>query len=71
MGAEVNPTVAALTEICRIVAAVCQARGLDAARLGAIVASLRDNGADALADCIVGVVPFELSVAEMERLTDG
>ena len=65
-----NPTVEALTEICRIVTAVCKARGLDAARLGAIVAALRDNGAGMLADVLVGVIPFTPTAAELERLTD-
>ena len=63
-----NPTVEALTEICRIVAAVCKARGLDAARLGAIVAALRDNDAGMLADVLVGAVPFE-EKPDYERMT--
>lgn len=54
-----NPTVDALTEICRIVAAVCLVRQLDPAQLGAIVAALQDNGGDALASCIIGELPFD------------
>lgn len=54
-----NPTVESLTEICRIVAAVCLVRELDPARLGAIVACLQDNGGDALASCVIGELPFD------------
>ena len=54
-----NPTVDALTEICRIVAAVCIVRQLPPVQLGSIVAALQDNGGAALADCLIGVVPFD------------
>lgn len=54
-----NSTVEALTEICRIVAAVLIVRKLEPRRLGAIVASLRDNGGDALANVLVGELPFD------------
>ena len=54
-----NPTVEALTEICRIVAAVCQVRALPPEHLGAIVASCRDNDAGMLADVLIGTVPFD------------
>jgi hypothetical protein len=66
----VNPTVDALTEICRIVAAVLIVRQLPAAKLGAIVAILRDNGGDALASVLIGALPFEPNAATLERLTD-
>lgn len=68
-----NAGVDALTEVCRIVAAVCIVRNLPPAKLGSIVASLRDNGGDVLASCLVGSIPFEVvrpSRAELERLTD-
>lgn len=65
-----NPTVDALTEICRIVAAVCKVRILPPAKLGAIVAILRDNDGDALASVLVGALPFAPDAATLERLTD-
>jgi hypothetical protein len=40
-------------------AAVRLARKLPRDQLRAIVAALRDNGAHALAEAVVGVVPFE------------
>ncbi len=66
-----NPTVDALMDICRIVAAVCQARTLPPAELGAVVACLRDNNAGLLADALIGSLPFEArpTRAELERLT--
>ena len=63
-------TTDARTDHARIVAAVCQARALPAAQLGAVVAALRDNGAGMLASCIIGELPFTPSAAELERLTD-
>lgn len=66
-----NPTVDALTEVCRIVAAVIIVRRLPPAKLGAIVATLRDNGGDSLASCLVGGLPFDpMPESEMERLTN-
>lgn len=65
-----NPTVDALTEICRIVAAVCKVRILPPARLGAIVACLRDNDGDALASVLIGDIPFGPRAETLERLTD-
>jgi hypothetical protein len=55
----------------RIVAAVCIVRELPPAQLGAICAALRDNGAGALADVLIGTIPFEtMPAGEMDRLTD-
>jgi hypothetical protein len=65
------PPIDALTEVCRIVAAVCQARALGPAQLGAICAALRDNGAGLLADVLIGELPFAMPEGEMERLTHG
>jgi hypothetical protein len=66
-----NVTVDAMAEICRIVAAVIVVRTLPPARLGAIVAALRDNGGDTLANVLVGTLPFDAqpSIGTMERLT--
>lgn len=68
-----NPTVDALTEICRIVAAVCIVRELPAQKLGAVVVALQDNGGEALASCLIGSLPFSTrpTPAELERLSDG
>jgi hypothetical protein len=54
-----NATVEALTEICRIVAAIVLVRKLPPANLGAIVATLQDNGGEALASVLVGTLPFD------------
>lgn len=54
-----NSTIAALTDICRIVAAVLIVRQLPPAKLGAVVACLRDNGGDMLASILIGPLPFD------------
>ena len=46
-------------DISALVAALVVARTLPPAQLGAIVACCRDNGARALADALVGELPFD------------